>query len=357
MLRSFNLRRIEPRRRFFCFIGMRTAFLLILAMWVSMTKAQTPTGSIVHFEIENFTLYAYDCPNSQLAQSTNRLDLNRPPGLTFGTGLGIGDIVSVEGIPVKGTAYESIGAGLNGSGPNPAPGGAIVDQRRVGVVQWDLEFLDGAGREIGTLRVEGLDAGQPTPPGAPAAMPHGASIITGGSGAFLGVHGYFSAPNDATFGARLTSACEDPSLRRVFAEGRGKRHGFLYIVPLVQPQVITTPNGPAVVHASDNTLVTAAKPAKAGEVLTLFASGLGPTRPGVDPGQSFTANPLQVVNSPVQVLVNGNPGDVLYAGGFPGAVDGYQVNFRIPGDAKPGQDPLQLTSAWITGPPVSIPVQ
>ena len=101
----------------------------------------------------------------------------------------------------------------------------------------------------------------------------------------------------------------------------------------------------------------AGKPAKAGEVLTLFASGLGPTRPGVDPGQPFTANPLLVVNSPVQVLVNGDPGDVLYAGGFPGAVDGYQVNFRIPGGAKPGQASLQLTSAWISGPPVSIPVQ
>jgi uncharacterized protein (TIGR03437 family) len=44
-------------------------------------------------------------------------------------------------------------------------------------------------------------------------------------------------------------------------------------------------------HASDNTLVTRAKPAKAGEILTLFASGLGPTKPGVDLGEPFPRIP------------------------------------------------------------------
>jgi uncharacterized protein (TIGR03437 family) len=67
--------------------------------------------------------------------------------------------------------------------------------------------------------------------------------------------------------------------------------------------------------------------------------------------------PLQVVNSPVQVLVNENPGDVLYAGGYPGAVDGYQVNFRVPDGVTPGEASIQLFSAWIGGPSVNIPVQ
>ena len=46
--------------------------------------------------------------------------------------------------------------------------------------------------------------------------------------------------------------------------------------------------------------------------------------------------------------------DVLYAGGYPGAVDGYQVNFRVPDAVTPGQGSLQLTSAWIGKPFVSI---
>jgi uncharacterized protein (TIGR03437 family) len=146
-------------------------------------------------------------------------------------------------------------------------------------------------------------------------------------------------------------------MRRVHAGALGRREGVLYLVPLSQPQILVAANGPAVVHAGDGTLVTAAKPARAGELLTLYASGLGPTRPGVDPGQAFTADPLQVVTSPVQVFVNGIPADVLYAGGYPGAVDGYQVNFRVPDGATAGQGSLQLTSAWIGGPSVSIAVR
>ena len=58
--------------------------------------------------------------------------------------------------------------------------------------------------------------------------------------------------------------------------------------------------GPAIVHSADFTLVTSDKPARAGEILTLYASGLGPTRPGVDSGEPFPTTGLQVVNSPVR---------------------------------------------------------
>src|SRR5260370_38194396 len=119
-------------------------------------------------------------------------------------------------------------------------------------------------------------------------------------------------------------------MRRVNAEGRGKRRAVLYLVPVSQPQIVTTANGPAVAHSSDFTLVSTSKPAMAGEVLSLFATGLGPAKPGVDPGQPFPASPLQVVNSPVGVPVNGKAAEVLSAVGYPGAVDGNQWNFRIP---------------------------
>jgi uncharacterized protein (TIGR03437 family) len=109
--------------------------------------------------------------------------------------------------------------------------------------------------------------------------------------------------------------------------------------------------------ASDFTRVTAAKPARLGETLTLLASGLGPTRPGVDPGQPFTADPLPVVNSPVELSVNGKPTEVLHAVGYPGAVDQYQVNFRVPDGTAVGLASVQLSSAWIAGSDVIIPIQ
>jgi uncharacterized protein (TIGR03437 family) len=129
------------------------------------------------------------------------------------------------------------------------------------------------------------------------------------------------------------------------------------LIPMRTPEVVLTSSGPAIVHSSDFSLVTAAKPAHAGELLTLFASGLGPTRPGVDPGQVFTASPTQVASSPIDVLVNGNAGEVLYAGGYPNTVDSFQVNFRIPDDTAPGMTTIQLRAAWIAGTEVRIPVQ
>jgi uncharacterized protein (TIGR03437 family) len=121
--------------------------------------------------------------------------------------------------------------------------------------------------------------------------------------------------------------------------------------------VLTEANSPAVLHASDLTLVTVASPAHSGEVLAVFASGLGPTRPGVDPGQPFPPSPLQPVNSPVEVVVNSSPAEVISANGYPGAVDVFQVNFRVPDDALPGSATFRMTSGYIPGTDIKIPIQ
>ena len=131
----------------------------------------------------------------------------------------------------------------------------------------------------------------------------------------------------------------------------------LQVIPMTVPQIVTTPSGPAVTHSSDFTLVTASRPAAAGEILSLFAAGLGPTRPGVDPGQPFPSSPPAVVNSPVQVTVNGNNAQVIGAVGYPGAVDGYQVNFQVPAGTAKGPASVQVSAAWIAGPSVNIPIQ
>ncbi len=100
---------------------------------------------------------------------------------------------------------------------------------------------------------------------------------------------------------------------------------------------------------SDGKLVSNANPAQAGEILTLYATGLGPTTPLVDLGQPFPQGSAYPANAPVEVLVNGESAEVLYAGGFAGAVDAYQVNFRMPAAPGSGTAGLQLTAAWIPG--------
>jgi uncharacterized protein (TIGR03437 family) len=122
------------------------------------------------------------------------------------------------------------------------------------------------------------------------------------------------------------------------------------------PQIVTTASGPSVFH-SDLSPVIAAKPAKAGEVLIVAATGLGPTVPGVDPGQPFPTDSLFQVNSPVDVTVNGRPAEVISNIGWPGLVDTYRIDFRVPDGTTAGMASIQITAAWIAGTAVGIAVQ
>ena len=68
---------------------------------------------------------------------------------------------------------------------------------------------------------------------------------------------------------------------------------------MILPQIATTANGPAISHSSDFSLVSASKPAAAGEILSLFATGLGPVR-GVVTGQPFPSNPPALARIPIE---------------------------------------------------------
>jgi hypothetical protein len=134
----------------------------------------------------------------------------------------------------------------------------------------------------------------------------------------------------------------------------GAFHGFLLTFV---PRVAMTTNGPAVTHSADFQLVTAGNPAASGEVLSVFATGLGPTQPDVDPGQPFPTNPLAVVTSVIEVRINGKSAEVLSAVGLPGAVGGYQVNFRLPADTRTGSAALQLSAGMAADTSVKVMVQ
>jgi hypothetical protein len=269
--------------------------------------------------------------------------------------VGVADIVAVNGQPATGT-WTVRGTWVNLT-PTAQPGAAIADTSRTFIIDSNWEIQQADGTPIGTIIGAGLAFGPPQP-GAPSALlptAAGATAITGGTGAFLGVRGQagFSRINVDGKVARLASVSEDPANRR--ARSSGARTWLLDLIPMSQPQIATTASGPAVTHAIDFTPVSASKPAAPGENLALFASGLGPTRPGVDRGQPFPTTPLAVVNSPV--TVNGVSAQVLGAVGFPNAVDGYQVNFQIPKGTTKGMALVRVSAAWIAGATVNIPIQ
>jgi uncharacterized protein (TIGR03437 family) len=326
--------------------------ILSAAVYCNLALGQSTQTTLLTIDIANYVPYGYDVFDTQKFATAPVLTPASGPGgaRAFQFFVFIGDIVAVNGKPVKGL-WTARGTTFSFE-PNAVPGHSIADFTRGNVIDmyWEISQVDGT--PIGTLAASGLTRGS-RPPGAPAAQTGDNMTIVGGTGAFLGARGQAGVIDLGS--PRQTSVVEDPANRRII--GGARRSYVLHVIPMFVPQIVTTANGLAVTHSSDFTPVTASKPATVGEILSVFAGGLGPTRPGVDPGTPFPSSPLVAVNSPVEVTVNGRPAEVLAAIGFPGSVDGYQVNFRVPPDTGKGVATIQMSAAWVAGTPVSIAVQ
>jgi uncharacterized protein (TIGR03437 family) len=326
--------------------------VLAAMSWPWTGQAQTP-GAILRIDIANYVPYTYDTFDIQKFASAPVLTptpMLPNGGRAFTFFVFIGDIVAVNGKPAKGL-WTARGTTMSFE-PSAVPGHSTADLTRGNIIDMYWEILQSDGTPLGTIAASGLTRGIP-PPGAPLVQTGDNLHITGGTGAFLGVRGQAGVISLGS--PRQASEVEDPSFRRTI--GGAQRSYVLHLLPMSVPQIVTTANGPAISHSSDFTLVTASKPAAAGEILSLFASGLGPTVPGVDPGQPLPSSPPAAVNSPVEVTVNGKSADILGAVGYPAAVDGYQVNFRVPPDTTKGAATVQVSAAWISGAPVRIMVQ
>jgi hypothetical protein len=178
--------------------------------------------------------------------------------------------------------------------------------------------------------------------------------ILGGTGAFVGARGQ-AKELGVTAGARSTaSITEDPANRRIL--GGSTRRYSLQLIPMERPQFVGSAGGPAIYHA-DFLPVTAANPARRGEVLIAAVSGLGPTLPGKQPGAVFAAEPLQPVAAPVQVVVNATAVSTLNQVGWPGTGGTYRIDFRVPAETAAGIATVQVVAAWIPGSTIEIPVQ
>jgi uncharacterized protein (TIGR03437 family) len=312
--------------------------------------AQPGPATILEVEMENRVQYLGD--NSDVSKLATDPNVTTPaPSRNFVPVVIIADIVAVNGQPAKGTTVFHFRQINLRTAPNA--GEAIADIVRNNVVDIRFEILKTDSTPIGTVMASGMGGGV-GPPGAPSDVRVGNVAIVGGTGAFLGARGQVGQ-GTTIVPDRSASMTEDPANRR--RNGGGRVRYLLHLIPLARPEVVITANGPAVVHSNDFALVTASRPARPGEILSLIATGLGPTRPGVDPGMPFPASPLALVNSPVVVRVNGTPVEVAYAGGYPGTADMYQVNFQLPADTRSGAATLRLEAAWVAGPEVRIAVQ
>ncbi len=81
-------------------------------------------------------------------------------------------------------------------------------------------------------------------------------------------------------------------------------------------------------------------PAKAGELITAFGVGWGPTTPSNQPGT--VASAAATLSSTYSFSLGGAPVDVQYAGLSPTFAGLYQVNFTVPSGLSAGNQPLVL---------------
>lgn len=105
------------------------------------------------------------------------------------------------------------------------------------------------------------------------------------------------------------------------------------------------------VHLNGST-ITAASPAQPGEVVVLFASGLGPTNPAAIPNQIPQQAASVTPISSFSMLINGaavNPQQILYAGVVPTFAGLFQINVQLPNDA-PSNPQIQIGYAGIMSP-------
>jgi len=86
--------------------------------------------------------------------------------------------------------------------------------------------------------------------------------------------------------------------------------------------------GTAVLHTTDYTPVTPSNPAVAGEIIAIFANGLGPLQTSIADGALATA--ADSTTLPVTASIGGASATVQYAGLAPGFVGLYQINVVMP---------------------------
>ncbi len=132
------------------------------------------------------------------------------------------------------------------------------------------------------------------------------------------------------------------------------------IVP-AQPAIFTTSqsgSGQGAVLDAKFRVVDSTNPATGGDVVQVFATGLGLTNPAVATGTAAPSSPTAQVVTAVTVTIGGLQTTVEFAGLAPGFVGLYQVNVRVPAGLAPSSSvPLVIAQAGVASNTVTLAVK
>jgi len=118
-----------------------------------------------------------------------------------------------------------------------------------------------------------------------------------------------------------------------------------------------TANGMAIAQHGDYSLVTFANPARSGEIVTFYGTGIGPVSPAVASGQPAPDPPnLAVSAATYSATIGGANAPVSFLGLTPGLAGVMQLNLQIPAGTPSGLLSTVLTISGVSSADVTIPV-
>jgi uncharacterized protein (TIGR03437 family) len=113
----------------------------------------------------------------------------------------------------------------------------------------------------------------------------------------------------------------------------------------------------SIVIAGTATLASPARPAKIGEFLSIYCTGLGAVSNSPSVGNPAPSNPLAQTQSTPTVAIGGVPATVQFSGLAPGFAGLYQINARVPtGVAIGNAVPITITMGGVTSNTATIAV-
>ena len=130
-------------------------------------------------------------------------------------------------------------------------------------------------------------------------------------------------------------------------------------VNLTAPGAFTFPSGglgsAAALHA-DYSLVTPANPAKIGETILLFVTGLGLVSPEVADGTPGPSGPFSTATNTISVFIDGVPATTSFTGLAPQLIGLYQINVEVPTGVSSGNVFLDISGPDSTTIEAFIPI-
>lgn len=105
---------------------------------------------------------------------------------------------------------------------------------------------------------------------------------------------------------------------------------------------------------ADYSIVSAQNPARAGDVLLIYCTGLGAVAPPVAAGIVTPSSPLSAPVAAPRVTIGGLDAQVIYALLSPGFLGLYQIAVVTPEGLPPGPSPVVITSGGATSVPDNV---